>query len=91
MFDGLQVKLTTVSDFAGALTMLSTALHMVVVEKIADSASLYGCSIAQHHVCLLVKAQVRGWGEGAFWVLLSKFGGWMLLSNPLAYPSWTAN
>lgn len=52
------MKLTNTADFGSALEVLSAALHMVVVEHIEDSASLYGCSIAQHHVCLLVKAQV---------------------------------
>lgn len=55
-----KVKLANVRDFADALTLVSGSLHMVVVEKIEDSASLYGCSIAQHHVCLLVKAQGGG-------------------------------
>ena len=54
-----KVKLTNTPDFGSALVVLSSALHMVVVEQIDNSASLYGCSIAQHHVCLLVKAQVR--------------------------------
>jgi len=54
-----QLKLSRVPDFPTALSAISTLLHMVVVEHIDNSASLYGCSIKQHHVCLLVKTQVH--------------------------------
>ncbi len=58
VYVSLQIKLAKTGGFSVALATISAAFHMVVVEHIEDSASLYGCSIAQHHVCLLVKAQV---------------------------------
>ena len=55
----IQVQLSKTADFSSALTAIVTILNMVEVERIEDNASLYGCSISGHHVCLLVKALVR--------------------------------
>ena len=55
----IQVQLSKTADFSSALTATVTIFNMVEVERIEDNASLYGCSISGHHVCLLVKALVR--------------------------------
>ena len=55
----LQVTLTNTPDLSSALNLIVLRLHLVMVEQIEDSASLYGCSISGHHICFLIKAQVR--------------------------------
>ncbi len=41
-----------------ALFAIVQHLHLGIIEQLGDSASLYGSSIASHHVCILVKAIV---------------------------------
>ncbi len=55
-----QLTLTNTASFAQALQAISSTLHVGLVEQIEESASLYGCSISNHHVCLLVKGMVSG-------------------------------
>ncbi len=55
----LQVKYSQTADFSSALAAIVATLHLVVVEKIDQSASLYGSSITSHHICILIKAQVN--------------------------------
>ena len=46
------------ADYDSALAAIASGLHLVVLEKIENSASLHGTSVANHHVCLLVKSAV---------------------------------
>jgi len=52
----IKAPLVNTADFGAALSAIVTALHLTVLENIDESASLYGCSIANQHVCLLVKS-----------------------------------
>lgn len=53
-----QCNLTKTGSFYASLNAIINALHLSIVEQSNDSSSLYGCSIAGHHICLLVKSQV---------------------------------
>ena len=54
----IQAALANTPDFDAALSGIAIALHLTVLEHIDNSASLYGCSIANQHVCFLVKSGV---------------------------------
>uniref|UniRef100_A0A1X7VV93 AP-3 complex subunit delta Mu C-terminal domain-containing protein n=1 Tax=Amphimedon queenslandica TaxID=400682 RepID=A0A1X7VV93_AMPQE len=53
----VKCNFTKTSTFFGSLSAIMTTLHLSIVEQSSDSASLYGCSIAGHHICILVKSQ----------------------------------
>lgn len=57
----IKVQLSNTADFASALSAIAAGLHLGIVEHIEESASLYGCSISNHHICLLVKSLVSGY------------------------------
>ena len=50
--------MTKVPGFSEVLTAITSSLHLSIVENIENTASLYGCSISNHHICLLVKEAV---------------------------------
>ena len=50
--------MTKVAGFSEVLAVITSSLHLSVVENIENTASLYGCSISNHHICLLVKEAV---------------------------------
>ena len=54
----IKVQLSNTADFGSALSAIAAGLHMGIVEHIEESASLCGCSISNHHICLLVKSLV---------------------------------
>ena len=54
----VQVSPTKTSSFGHCLSHICALLHLFVVERVEDSASLYGSSIQKHHVCVLVKSAV---------------------------------
>ena len=54
----IKVQLSNTADFASALSAIAAGLHLGIVEHIEESASLYGSSISNHHICLLVKSLV---------------------------------
>ena len=54
----IKVQLSKTVDFGSALSAIAAGLHLGIVERIEESASLYGSSISNHHVCLLVKSLV---------------------------------
>ena len=54
----IKVQLSNTVDFGSALSAIAAGLHLGIVEHIEESASLYGCSISNHHICLLVKSLV---------------------------------
>ena len=54
----IKVQLSNTADFGSALSAIAAGLHLGIVEHIEESASLYGCSISNHHICLLVKSLV---------------------------------
>ena len=56
----IKVQLSNTADFGSALSAVAAGLHLGIVEHIEESASLYGCSISNHHICLLVKSLVSG-------------------------------
>ena len=73
-----QLTLTNTGDFLSALRVIVQTLHLRVIEQMGDSASLYGSSIASHHICILVKAVVSAWNVcisveglevGTYWFL----------------------
>lgn len=45
-------------DFDKALKCICNKAHLVLVEQVGDTASLYGHSLKDHHVCLLLKLNV---------------------------------
>jgi AP-3 complex subunit delta-1 len=51
----IKVPFVKTDSFPSALLSISTCLHVKLVEQVDDGASLYGQSIAGHHVCILVK------------------------------------
>ena len=53
-----QAALSKTADYDSALAAIASGLHLVVLEQIESSASLHGTSVANHHVCLLVKSAV---------------------------------
>ena len=46
-------------DFNNAVTLISDGLHVSIIERVGTGASLYGVTMAQHHVCLLVKDSLQ--------------------------------
>ena len=46
-------------DFNNAVTLISNGLHVSIIERVGTGASLYGVTMAQHHVCLLVKDSLQ--------------------------------
>ena len=54
----IKMQLSNTADFGSALSAIAAGLHLGIVEHIEESASLYGCSISNHHICLLVKSLV---------------------------------
>jgi hypothetical protein len=54
----IKVQLSNTGDFGSALSSIAAGLHLGIVEHIEESASLYGSSISNHHICLLVKSLV---------------------------------
>ncbi|XP_062504625.1 AP-3 complex subunit delta-1-like isoform X2 [Corticium candelabrum] len=51
---------TKTSKFGQTLCHICSLLHLSVVERVEESASLYGSSIQKHHICLLVKSAEEG-------------------------------
>lgn len=51
-------EINNCNDFNSALKIICNEFHLSLVEKIDDSASLYGQSIKGHHICLLIKYNV---------------------------------
>jgi AP-3 complex subunit delta-1 len=56
----VNVSVTKVAGFSEVLAVITSSLHLSVVENIENTASLYGCSISNHHICLLVKEAGSG-------------------------------
>ncbi|KAL5479765.1 hypothetical protein EMCRGX_G023338 [Ephydatia muelleri] len=74
----LKAALSKTADYDSALAAIASGLHLVVLEKIENSASLHGTSVANHHVCLLVKST----GDGSL-SINAKGGDATLVSNLL--------
>ena len=54
-----QTQLVRSTDFNNAVALISNGLHVSVIERVGTGASLYGVTMAQHHVCLLVKDSLQ--------------------------------
>ena len=54
-----QIELVRSTDFNNAVVLISNGLHVSVIERVGTGASLYGVTMAQHHVCLLVKDSLQ--------------------------------
>ena len=50
-----QIAMKRATGFDHALTLISKGLRVAVIERVGTGASLYGATLKQHHVCLLVK------------------------------------
>ncbi|XP_071954379.1 AP-3 complex subunit delta-1-like isoform X2 [Antedon mediterranea] len=74
----ISLKLVTVAvEFHHALHRICFFTHCRLVERVGDTASLYSCSIQNHHICLLVKLLANNGisieGKGSDATLLSSF------------------
>ena len=58
--------MTKLAGFQEVLTAITGSLHLSVVEHVENTASLYGSSISNQHVCLLVKEAVHTSTLGVF-------------------------
>ena len=54
-----QIQLVRSTDFNNAVILISNGLHLSVIERVGTGASLYGVTMGQHHVCLLVKDSLQ--------------------------------
>lgn len=45
-------------DFTKMIKKVCSSCHLILVEHIGDTASLYGQSLKGHHICLLLKQNV---------------------------------
>lgn len=53
-----RIELSKHKDFMKMIKKVCLACHLVLVEHIGDTASLYGQSLKSHHLCLLLKQNV---------------------------------
>jgi AP-3 complex subunit delta-1 len=54
----LRNEITACKDFSSVLKNICSSCHLMLVEYIDESASLFGQSLKGHHVCLLIKQNV---------------------------------